>query len=56
MMHVSLKTARGQTLHEKLAGTDYHIIDDLAYSLSERLLKSYRRVGAIEVCMINKKN
>jgi hypothetical protein len=39
----------GQTLQERLAGTDYHLIGDLAYPLSERLLKSYRRAGANEV-------
>ncbi|XP_046443884.1 putative nuclease HARBI1 [Daphnia pulex] len=38
----------GQTLQERLAGTDYHLIGDLAYPLSERLLKSYRRAGANE--------
>jgi hypothetical protein len=39
----------GQTLRDKLAGTDYHLIADLAYPLSSYLLKSYPREGATEV-------
>ncbi|EFX74996.1 hypothetical protein DAPPUDRAFT_250963 [Daphnia pulex] len=33
----------GRTLPVKLAGTDYHLIADLAYPLSNYLLKSYSR-------------
>jgi len=39
----------GQTLRDKLAGTEYHLIADLAYPLSNYLLKSYPREGANEV-------
>ena len=33
----------GQTIEDKLAGTDYHILGDAAYPLSKRLMKGYPR-------------
>jgi hypothetical protein len=39
----------GQMLRDKLAGTDYLIIADLAYPLSNYLLKSYPQEGANKV-------
>jgi hypothetical protein len=39
----------GQSFPDRLAGTDNHIITDLAYPLSKFLLKSYSTASANEV-------
>ena len=47
------KSLLARVIHEKLAGTNYYILGDSAYSLGVRLLKPYRNNGFLnKVCVL----
>ena len=53
---IYINSTIGQTIEDKLAGTDYHILGDAAYPLSKRLMKGYPRSARDEVFFFKSTN